>query len=94
MKTDAKKKNSKQNIVDKDQSRKILRTKFLIFLIFVIDKKIVCIKLEFWLRNLLKEKRKEKKRRLLVYRGLNQAPPKLLKFNDGRDKALVHLFKA
>ena len=29
-----------------------------------------------------------------LHRGLNQAPRKLLKLNDGRDKAVVNLLKA
>ena len=54
--------------------------------------------------NLLKKKtkqqqqqqKKKKKRGEIneLYRGLNQAPRKLLKLNDGRDKAVVHLLKA
>ena len=36
-------------------------------------------------------KEKEKKNEIdWLYRGLNQAPPKLLKLNDGRDKAVVY----
>ena len=37
------------------------------------------------------EKKNNKKRKIdRLLRGLNQAPPKLLKLNDGRDKAVMY----
>ena len=52
---------TKQNIVEKDQTSLKNIANEIFFPIFVLDKKIMYIKREFWLKNLLKGKKRKNK---------------------------------